>query len=315
MATIKVDGLLTGEDRRAIEEMLRWYKNIQHDKTQRPTPLHDLSETETTEAYIARTIEDGIPALEEAPSQQEKDRPGEALCEIYAILRKSTNYELWKVPSFKQRVFNLTTQDIPANEWVPILRDRFGRWLALRGGTGSGETGFWGRVDEWDCKQGVGTIVEQNKRPNGGFEDKPGGIISNQTFHCTKHNYFEGPLVQAGPPDAVDPQDRGTYCWVRPGYLPDEYIIDCPAGWTGVKQITVDVVCSNGQLLQLKWYFWFWNGQLTREPCVGNINICGPCSTQPFTPFSDYTLPVGNFGMRAVLALLGLATLAAGVLL
>ena len=304
MPTIQIDGLLTKDDRATLEELIRWYRNVQRDKIQRPIPRVEVPDSDTTEVYIARTIEDGIPALTPEPGDgpTPKDRPGEAICELYTILRKSTNYELWPIPQLKQRVFNLTAEDIPANEWVPIMRDKFGRWLAVRGGSGVAETGFWGRVIATNCTSGSFTIREQEIRPYGLFTDKENGIESDQTFHVDKGHgaWIEGPLLEVG-----------TICWVRRGWLHggsppiQEYIIDCPAGYTGWKRVLVDVMCQDGSLAKLLWYYHWRNGQLIKEPCVGwMIGVCGPCTTHPFTP---------GFGSLAFRAALALAALGASV--
>lgn len=230
-----------------------------------------------------------------------------------------TDLDTFEVLEFGRTDEDMNQPAIEVNKTVGIAVDTyvflelgFGRpvsqgveqeWIFRHGGGGGGRReGFWCRIASMDCRNATYSLVEQEMRPNGGFSDLPGGISSSLVYHATKQNYLEGPLVEPG-----------TICWARygnPGPDPpdtQEYLIDCPAGFTGTRQFIVDWVCENGVPIKTMFYFHWRNGQLTREPCAGNINVCGPCSTHPFTPF-------GTFAARVALALATLAT-GAGALL
>lgn len=100
------------------------------------------------EVYIAK-VSTEIPALvgsggdADAEIGNEGDEPGYASCDIYQIRASSGVPKLRKVGTFPKRVYNLFGADITETPWIPVVRDKFGSWLALGGitaadvGTGS----------------------------------------------------------------------------------------------------------------------------------------------------------------------------------
>lgn len=94
------------------------------------------------DVYIARTPDGGIPALNveiPAPSiitgtgTDIYDEPGSATCTIYAMRSPvyGTGPDELRSAGFTRTVYNLSTSAIPANTWVTVWRDKFGRWFAM----------------------------------------------------------------------------------------------------------------------------------------------------------------------------------------
>lgn len=108
----------------------------------------------TTQCYIALVPAAGIPALTYGQGPLgtgtgsgtiagtgtfEQDVPGSALCDLWQIVPDddSNFYQLVPITTQKERVFNLTTSKI-TQQWVTIVRDKFGSWIAQVSGSGSG---------------------------------------------------------------------------------------------------------------------------------------------------------------------------------
>lgn len=93
----------------------------------------------TPEVYVARVADDGIPALigsaDESVIGNDGDIPGYADCYIYRISVATGVPKLRKVSPAKKRVYNLFGSIIDSVPWIPVMRDKFGSWLAMGGGT------------------------------------------------------------------------------------------------------------------------------------------------------------------------------------
>jgi len=99
-----------------------------------------------SDIYIAYPPAAGIPPLERADTvgtavpgtgTGQFDRPGSADCDIYNIRIDTAGIpEIQAVPNFTARkVYNLTTTRI-AQDWIQLVRSKYGQWLAVQGGSG-----------------------------------------------------------------------------------------------------------------------------------------------------------------------------------
>lgn len=112
------------------------------------------------EVYIAKTPASGIPALISDIDATDTgtgtgfgsatgtgtcgNQPGSITCEIWQIVKAKSGSRciprLIPVSGLVRTVWNTSSNDIPGNEWIPIVRDKYGHWLANVGassGTGS----------------------------------------------------------------------------------------------------------------------------------------------------------------------------------
>lgn len=99
------------------------------------------------EVYVARTPTGGIPQLDEGSGvgtgTSATDSPGRANCDIYRVKRYGDVPELEDVPNFSKLVYNLAGDLIPGNQWVIVVRDKYGDWFVVNAnasGNGSGSS-------------------------------------------------------------------------------------------------------------------------------------------------------------------------------
>lgn len=90
----------------------------------------DHQEHQAPETYIAISPEGGIPALEQDGADF---IPGLAECTIYQLIYVDDIPNLLEVTDFSKTVYNLSTIDIPEGFWLPISRDKYGKWFAFPG--------------------------------------------------------------------------------------------------------------------------------------------------------------------------------------
>ena len=286
---------LTEGDKDAINTVLRLLR--EHGSEILSQPQHHQPESQdltgTTQCYIARTPQGGISALVRAGDDEirlrardsvnifhnKSDIPGRALCDIYRIIRSGEPlaYRLVPLPLVAQWVYNLTANAVAENEWITIVREKAGSWMFT--GSLGGESGFFAFVYTFDCAAGRFAIYEAEPVGDGQWGFRANGLYSENAYHISRNRFLSGgPLIE----DA-------TVAWIRRGYAgpPQEYVIDCPAGWTGQRQyVFANVCCSggpfNGQLRQVIYYEDVWNGQTTKQPCHNpSIPICESCPQLP----------------------------------
>lgn len=125
---------IAAEDLQLLSEMIKWYRLQQPRKPERFRPETDH---QASQCYVAYA-EFGIPALSSSI-------PGNEYCTIWQItddVSGTTNPVLLQIGNEQttERVFNLSGTAIEADSWIPIIRDKFGRWLVAggAGGTTSG---------------------------------------------------------------------------------------------------------------------------------------------------------------------------------
>lgn len=131
---------LSETDVRTLREMVAAWRNNHI----RQTGVQRVQPHVAADAYIARTGDDGIPGLITGQasifgtgtdqSAYGPDIPGSALCDIYRIVESGNTSVLNAVEGLDQTVYNLSENDLPANSWIAVVKDKFGSWIALRSG-------------------------------------------------------------------------------------------------------------------------------------------------------------------------------------
>lgn len=142
----------------------------------------------------------------------------------------------------------------------PVTGGVIQEWIFRHGGGGGGVGGFWARIASAECASGSFGIVELTPQSVGTWIDKEGGITSSLAYHAQKGT---GPFASGGPLVAV-----GTRVWVWRGFNggegAQEYVFDCPAGFTGLETVMTDWQCTGGVGTKTIMYREMWNGQQTR---------------------------------------------------
>lgn len=104
-------------------------------------PAYEDNPPPTTEVYIAKVPDSGIPALVRELFSSDGDKPGYRTCDIYRIRIVDGVPRLQSVsdPSttMSRRVYNISLSEIVEEDipWVKIVREKFGSWLADTGST------------------------------------------------------------------------------------------------------------------------------------------------------------------------------------
>jgi hypothetical protein len=135
--------LVSQGDQRKISQLIDKLDSGHINITRPPTgDGWEDEEFPTPDVYVAKTPEGGIPALEEYPGEGEEtgtgtgtygeaSLPGYGDMDIYKIVKKESVPQLKKVGRAKIRVYNFSTCDVPGNEWVFVIRDKFGYWYVM----------------------------------------------------------------------------------------------------------------------------------------------------------------------------------------
>lgn len=121
--------ILTPKDKRVLQELIRREKR-QRGSIARPGPL-ELSHPQSPEVFVALTPSGGIPALTESTDTGTAfgalDAPGSAECQVY---RLDESELLEAVDGLTHVVYNLSSESIPGNKWILVIRDKFGTWFS-----------------------------------------------------------------------------------------------------------------------------------------------------------------------------------------
>lgn len=143
------------DDRALLQELLNQHRLERDNAPSRPPTEHTWSEGEDHQApeiYVAKPqTSDGIPQLLRADpsgtatatataetSGSEFDEPGKAECDIYQIVdNDSTGDPELHLVGLGIFVHNVTTAAL-AQDWIPVARTKFGKWVALSSTGGSG---------------------------------------------------------------------------------------------------------------------------------------------------------------------------------
>lgn len=113
-------------------------------------PFSEEEQGQAPDVYIAFTPTGGIPGmvidlntgtgtpLGTGTEFGAGNTPGYADCPIYRITETQGIPDLELVYGLTRRVYNLSRGAIKGSRWLPIMRDKFGSWIAMRGGGFSG---------------------------------------------------------------------------------------------------------------------------------------------------------------------------------
>lgn len=125
--------VLSKKDLILLRQFLHKFKRLQHFTNpfgRPPDNTIDNEEMPSTDMYIARTPDTGIPGLTSAGSTGIGDTPGKATCTIFKI---DGNTELTDdVTDYTQVIYNLNATPMDADAWILTMRDKYGSWYALQ---------------------------------------------------------------------------------------------------------------------------------------------------------------------------------------
>lgn len=156
---------LTEADKKKLQVLLDADKNKVQNTINRPRVVQS-EDTSTTEVYVIKTPEDGIPAIS-------IETPGSAICDLYKV--SLSNGSLTRISGLTKRVYNLSDSAIEGETWKTIKRDKSGTWwVDLSGGTSAPDT-FFIRVTDNSSPNYYGYDVYG--------EDTPGWSDGNITSH------------------------------------------------------------------------------------------------------------------------------------
>jgi hypothetical protein len=181
--------VLTDADKELIQDWLDWARRQSPTLTAGgPAPLGPAPEV-----YVAQAPAGGIPALT-AGTGGAGDRPGTASCAVYRVLGTATAPELKAVYGLSRTVHNLATVAVPGNSYVPVARDKFGKWLAVQagGGTGGGGgafvfSGVQALLDAVSVPED--TYVQLPLTLSGGYDTA--GYLNGNFLRITQSGYYE----------------------------------------------------------------------------------------------------------------------------
>lgn len=151
MPTIRV---LSDQDIKTLEGIILKVRN-QLGNTVRPRTAPQDFLKQSPEVYIAKTPASGILALDSSvgTGTDPDTTPSiySAECDIYRVsqVQGTSTFELSRIVGLNRDVYNLSSTDVPGDAWVPIIRDKFGTWIAtapasstsVDTGTGDDDTG------------------------------------------------------------------------------------------------------------------------------------------------------------------------------
>lgn len=126
---------LNEEDRNALQDFMAKVNQLQAMvNTQGRAISAKEDDHQAPEVYVAITPEDGIDAL--IISDDGGPVPGQALCNIYKLVQLETSYELQSIGEDTLKlVNNLSTDGLDGDEFLLVIRDKFGDWYAVTGGS------------------------------------------------------------------------------------------------------------------------------------------------------------------------------------
>lgn len=183
--------------RPTVEKIRRAVEKIEKIPENRITQSND-NLNQAPEVYIARVPDAGIPALGEGNTgTASDDAPGSADCDIYKI---NDDDDLERVATLEKTVYNLSTKKI-MERWVPVFRDKFGKWLAQ--GPQGVNARFWFTANGSKTSSGVSVAVTVVRMLQG---DQPTGTI-------TAHDPGVGYTTESGTLGLASVDDDGKV-WI-----------------------------------------------------------------------------------------------------
>jgi hypothetical protein len=170
---------LTENDIDVLNRVLRDYRTT-------PKPINRHQEPEdhpAPEVYIA-FAESLPPFSSTGTASSDVSTPSKGRCDIYQIIDDGENAPvlaaLCDLDCFKQ-VYNVSDQDL-SGKFFPVVRDKFGHWLAVSGGSGSSLVGIMLAEDH----PGRGNLFNVYLGTRSGFEWV---YDCNNTYKCIDHRF------------------------------------------------------------------------------------------------------------------------------
>jgi hypothetical protein len=157
--------VLTEESAKILQRLLDDYSRM---RKNRPGLTFDSEAITTPDVYVARTPGTGIPALRMdldtgtgtlpvgTASAFQGNTPGSAECNIYRALYTSTTPNLMPI-GITRTVLNLSTTAVGGNDWVLVIRDKFGQWYVTDVAGGGGSSSL--RVREYDENPSISSVI------------------------------------------------------------------------------------------------------------------------------------------------------------
>lgn len=103
-----------------------------------PEDAIDHEETSTTHFHIAKTPSGGIPPLTVFASTGVGDQPGSADCQILRTNPNTAPESAENITGFTQKVYNLSESAITGEQWIFVIRDKYGKYYAISSSGSSG---------------------------------------------------------------------------------------------------------------------------------------------------------------------------------
>ena len=120
--------VLTDKDKELVQYIFDEVRDmIKSSSTQGQGRSFNKTSRNTTDVYIARVGDYGIPALD---SDAEPNLPGRGLCDLFMIMKSEDGDDQLVDIKKSEIVFNLTDSDLDEGSWVTIHRDKHGDWIA-----------------------------------------------------------------------------------------------------------------------------------------------------------------------------------------
>jgi hypothetical protein len=171
---------LTESDAEVLNRVLREYRNTPKQPIRRQEPEEHMA----PEVYIAYA--DSLPPFSTAGTASiDTSTPSKGKCNIYRIIDDNEGdgpilVALCDLDCFKQ-VYNVSDQDL-SGKFFPVVRDKFGHWLAVSGGSGSSLVGIMLAEDH----PGRGNLFNVYLGTRSGFEWV---YDCNNTYKCIDHRF------------------------------------------------------------------------------------------------------------------------------
>lgn len=126
--------VLSESDVKIIQRLVDQAKNVPINSqiaTDTERSFDEAEDHQAPETYIALPPVNGIPGNSVAYSGSGlENTPGSAECDIYQIVYKAGEMILKPVVNLRRTVYNVGSVGI-AQDWIPVSRDKYGRWLVI----------------------------------------------------------------------------------------------------------------------------------------------------------------------------------------
>ncbi len=162
---------LTPEDRQVLDRFLSSESRRHRGRQAHGEAAGDVDDQEflAPEVYVARTPAGGIPAMDAGAATASSwtgtgtgtnvpadDVPGRADCYVWFVVRADDGTPtLLPVAADALEVLNLSAAAVAGDQWVLVVRDKFGEWWVVTGGGGGAGVDVCGSPA--DATTGTGT--------------------------------------------------------------------------------------------------------------------------------------------------------------